>query len=264
MPIDQLALKESSMTRENKVKSILVTLDYPESGKSVFDVLPDEHKIKLDYRSFIHVEPVHVREMRNQQLNILDHTAVILTSRSGVDNFFRIAEEMRVELPTTFKYFCSNSAITNYIQKYITVRKRKMFTGKGPLTDLLRMVKAHKKEKFIFTCSNIRKPMIPDFLDEQEIDYTEAVMYKTVSSDLSDLEEVFYDIIVFYSPADIKSLFENFPDYEQNNTRIAAFGNSTKKAIEEAGLILDIFAPTPENPSIVTALQNYCTKVNKR
>ena len=252
----------TTMSRDKKVKSILVTLNYPESGKSVFDILPEEHKVKVDFRSFIHVEPVHVREMRNQQLNILDHSAVILTSRSGVDNFFRMAEEMRVELPTTMKYFCSNSTISNYIQKYITVRKRKMFTGKGPESDLLRLIKNHKQENFIFVCSNIRKPSIPNFLKDNGINYTEAVMYKTVSSDLSDLEEVFYDIIVFYSPADIKSLFENFPDFKQNNTRIAAFGNSTKKAIEEANLILDIFAPSPENPSIVTALRNYISKVN--
>lgn len=252
------------MTRENKVKSVLVTLNYPESGKSVFDVLDKDYKVKVDFRSFIHVAPVHVRELRAQQLNILDHSAIILTSKSGVDNFFRIAEEMRVELPATMKYFCSNSSITNYIQKYITVRKRKMFTGKGPEADFLRLIKNHNKENFLFVCSNIRKESIPNFLKNNEVTYTEAVMYETVSSDLSDLEEVFYDIIVFYSPADIKSLFENFPDFEQKETRIAAFGNSTKKAIEAANLILDIHAPSPENPSIVTALENYITKVNKR
>lgn len=251
------------MTREQKVKSVLVTLDYPESGKSVFDVLPKDFKVKLDFRSFIHVEPIHVRELRGQQLSILDHTAVILTSKSGVDHFFRIAEEMRVELPPTMKYFCANSSITNYIQKYITVRKRKMFTGKGPESDFLRIIKNHSKEKFLFACSNVRKDTIPDFLDEHKIKYTEAAMYQTVSSDLSDLGDVFYDIIVFYSPADIKSLFDNFPDFIQGNTRIAGFGSSTKQAIDEANLILDIHAPTPENPSIVTALQNYIAQVNK-
>lgn len=251
------------MTREKKVKSVLVTLNYPESGKSVFDILTDTYKVKVDYRSFIHVEPVHVRELRNQQLAILEHSAIILTSKNAVDNFFRIAEEMRVELPTTMKYFCANSSISNYIQKYITVRKRKMFTGKGPESDFLKLIKTHGKEKFLFPCSNIRKDTIPNFLKENGVDYTEAIMYKTVSSDLSDLEEVFYDIIVFYSPADIKSLFENSPDFQQNNTRIAGYGNSTKKAIEQADLILDIHAPSPEYPSIVTALQDYIGKVNK-
>ena len=179
------------MTRENKVKSVLVTLNYPDSGKSVFDVLNKDYKVKVDFRSFIHVAPVHVRELRAQQLNILDHSAIILTSKSGVDNFFRIAEEMRVELPATMKYFCANSSITNYIQKYITVRKRKMFTGKGPEADFLRLIKNHNKENFLFVCSNIRKDTIPNFLKNNDVVYTEAVMYETVSSDLSDLEEVF-------------------------------------------------------------------------
>lgn len=251
------------MSRENKVKSVLITQNYPESGKSVFDTLPEDHKIKVDYRSFIQVDPVHVRELRAKQLNILDHSAVILTSKNGVDHFFRIAEEMRTEIPATIKFFCSNDSITNYIQKYIMVRKRKMFSGKGPEADFLKVLKNHSKENYLFVCSDIRKDTLPDFLAAQKIKHTEAIMYQTVSSDLTDLEDVFYDIIVFYSPADIKSLFDNFPDFKQNNTRIAAFGNSTKAAIEEAGLVLDIFAPTLENPSIVTALKNYITKVNK-
>jgi len=250
------------MTRENKVKTILVTLNLPESGKSVFDDLELNHKIKVDYRSFIEVQPEPVRELRNQRLNILDHTAVILTSKNAVDNFFRIAEEMRVDLPATMKYFCTNDSIGNYIQKYIQVRKRKVFTGKGPESDFLRLLKAHSKEKYLFPCSDIRKPSIPNFMDANKIKFTEAVMYKTVSADLSDLKEVFYDIIVFYSPADIKSLYENFPDYMQAKTRIAAFGGTTRAAIEEANLILDIHAPSPEHPSMLSAVLEYLGKVN--
>lgn len=250
------------MTRENKVKTILVTLNLPESGKSVFDDLEQNHKIKVDYRSFIEVQPEPVRELRNHRLNILDHTAVILTSKNAVDNFFRIVEEMRVDLPAMMKYFCTNDSIGNYIQKYMQVRKRKVFTGKGPESDFLRLIKSHSKEKYLFPCSDIRKPSIPDFMAANKIILTEAVMYKTVSADLSDLKEVFYDIIVFYSPADIKSLYENFPDFVQNETRIAAFGATTKAAIEEANLILDIHAPSPEHPSMLSAVLEYLGKVN--
>ncbi len=250
------------MNRQNKVKSILVTQNLPESGKSVFDELEQNHKIKVDYRAFIQVDPEPVRELRNQRLNIIDHSAVILNSKNAVDHFFRIAEEMRVDLPATMKYFCSNESISNYIQKYIQVRKRKVFSGKGPESDFLRLIKSHGKETYLFPCSDIRKASIPDFLTEHKIKFTEACMYRTVSADLSDLKEVFYDIIVFFSPADIKSLFDNFPDFVQNETRIAAFGSTTKKAIEDANLLLDIHAPTPQHPSMLSAILEYLGKVN--
>ncbi len=250
------------MTRELKVKSILITQNLPESGKSVFDELEQKHKLKIDYRSFIQINPEPVRELRNQRLNILDHTAVILTSKNAIDNFFRIAEEMRVELPHTFKYFCANESISNYIQKYIQVRKRKVFFGKGPESDFLKMIKTHCKENFLFPCSDIRKPSIPDFFTHHKIIFTEAIMYRTVSADLSDLKEVFYDIIVFFSPADIKSLFDNFPDFVQNDTRLAAFGSTTHQAIEDASLIIDILAPSSEHPSMLSAIAAYVQKAN--
>jgi uroporphyrinogen-III synthase len=166
-------------------------------------------------------------------------------------------EELKVELPTTMKYFCINEGISLYTQKYTVLRKRKMFFGKGREPEFLKLVKSHPKEKYLFPCSDIRKDSIPNFLTENNIDYTEAIMYRTVNADLSDLENVFYDVIAFFSPADIKSLFDNFPDFKQNNTRIAGWGASTNKAIEEAKLVNNIPAPTPDSPSMTAAIEAY-------
>lgn len=250
------------MDKNLKVKSILVSQPRPETGKSVFDDLAAKYKLKLDFRSFIQVESVPARELRKKKLSVLDHSAVILNSKNAVDNFFRIVEEMRVELPADMKYFCINEGIANYIQKYTVLRKRKVFYGKGGEPEFLNLFLNHKNEKYLFPCSDIRKPSIPDFFAKNKLKITESCMYKTVSADLSDLEDVFYDIIVFFSPADIKSLFENFPHFKQNNTRIAAFGSTTQKALQEAQLLCNIPAPTPETPSIVSAIENYIKKVN--
>jgi uroporphyrinogen-III synthase len=251
------------MTKPAKVKTILISQPKPENGKTVYDSLAERFKVKVDFRPFIHVEQVPGKILRRNRIHVLDHSAVIFNSRNAVDNFFRVCEELKVELPTDMKYFCLNESISTYIQKYTVLRKRKMFCGKGPEADLFRLIKNHKSEKFLFPCSDIRKPSIPNFLTENNIDYTEAVMYKTVSSDLSDLEDVYYDIIVFFSPAGIQSLFENFPDFEQDDTRIAGFGNTTRKAIEDADLVLNIGAPTQESPSMVSALETYIKVVNK-
>lgn len=250
------------MTREQKVKSILITQSLPENGKSVYDDMVKKYKIKLDFRSFIHVEPLTPREIRNQKVSILDHTAVVLNSKNAVDNFFRVAQSMRIEVPVDMKYFCVNESISNYVQKYIVLRKRKMFHGKGTEKDFFALCKHHSTEKFLFPCSDIRRSNIPDFFQQQNLQFSECIMYRTVSSDLSDLENVFYDILVFFSPADIKSLFDNFPHFSQNNTRIAGFGETTKKAILDANLILDIEAPSPEYPSMVSALEAYIKRAN--
>jgi uroporphyrinogen-III synthase len=240
-----------------KVKSILVSQPDPGDKRTAYHVLAEKYKLKLDFRPFIQVESVPAKELRKKRLNILDHTAIILTSRSAVDNFFRCVEELKVELPTTMKYFCINEGISLYTQKYTVLRKRKMFFGKGREPEFLKLVKSHPKEKYLFPCSDIRKDSIPNFLTENNIDYTEAIMYRTVNADLSDLENVFYDVIAFFSPADIKSLFDNFPDFKQNNTRIAGWGASTNKAIEEAKLVNNIPAPTPDSPSMTAAIEAY-------
>jgi uroporphyrinogen-III synthase len=250
------------MTRENKVKSILITQPPPEPGKNVYEELAKKHKLKIDFRSFIHIEPLIAKEIRKQRVNILEHTAVIFNSRNAVDNFFKVCESQKIEMPADMKYFSLNEGISNYVQKYIVLRKRKMFSGKGTEKDFLQLCKAHSKEKYLFPCSDIRKPSIPDFLTAQKIAFSEFIIYRTVSSDLSDLADVFYDILVFFSPADIKSLYDNFSDFKQNLTRIAGFGDSTQKAILEHELILDIPAPTPDAPSMVAALEAYIKRAN--
>jgi len=240
-----------------KVKSILVSQPDPGDKKTAYHVLADKYKLKLDFRPFIQVESVPAKELRKKRLSILDHTAIILTSRSAVDNFFRCVDELKVELPTTMKYFCINEGISLYTQKYTVLRKRKMFFGKGREPEFLKLVKSHPKEKYLFPCSDIRKDSIPNFLDENSIEFTEAIMYRTVNADLSDLENVFYDVIAFFSPADIKSLFDNFPDFKQNETRIAGWGASTNKAIVAAELVNNIPAPTPNSPSMTAAIEAY-------
>ncbi|MFT5725143.1 MAG: uroporphyrinogen-III synthase [Bacteroidia bacterium] len=240
-----------------KVKSILVSQPDPGDKKTAYHALAEKYKLKLDFRPFIQVEPVPAKELRKKRLNILEHTAIILTSRSAVDNFFRCVEELKVEIPNTMKYFCINEGISLYTQKYTVLRKRKMFYGKGREPEFLKLVKTHPKESYLFVCSDIRKPSIPTFLTDNELKFTEAVMYRTVNADLSDLEEVYYDVIAFFSPADIKSLFDNFPDFKQNDTRIAGWGASTNKAIEAADLQNNIPAPTMDSPSMTAAIEAY-------
>jgi len=252
------------MTKEGKVKTILISQNKPEPGKkSIFDDLSAKYKLKLDFRSFIQVDPIPGREVRRNKVNILNHTAVIFNSKNAVDHFFRVVEELRVELPQDMKYFCITEGIGLYIQKYIFLRKRKVFYPKSNLEiDFLNLILLHKTEKYLFPCSDIRKSTIPDFFKKHKLNLVESVMYKTVSADLSDLENVFYDVIVFFSPADIKSLFDNFPNFKQNDTRLAAFGESTQKAIAEYQLVCNIPAPTKDNSSIVKALEIYIKAVN--
>lgn len=247
----------------NKVKSILISQPNPGDKKTVYHTLADKFHLKLDFRPFIEVEPIPGKDLRKNKVNILDHTAIIFNARNAVDNFFRVIEELRIDLPITMKYFCINETISLYIQKYTVLRKRKVFFGKGTEKEFLAEIKKHQYENFLFPCSNIRKNTIPDFLIANNIVFKESMFYKTISSDLSDLANVYYDVIIFFSPADIKSLFENFPDFKQNNTRIAGFGATTDEAIREAGLINNIPAPTVESPSMVTALEKYIIKANK-
>lgn len=248
--------------RERKVKSILITQPQPEPGKNVYEEFSKKHKLKIDFRAFIHIEPLTPREIRKQKVAFLDFSAIIFNSKNAVDNFFKIASEMKVEMPAETKYFSINEQVSNYVQKYIVPRKRKMFHGKGTEKDFLTLCKNHAKEKFLFPCSDIRKATIPEFFNKHKMNFTECIIYRTVSSDLSDLKEVFYDILVFFSPADIKSLYDNFPDFVQNNTRIAGFGSSTQGAIEEHKLILDIPAPSADSPSMLSALEKYVVRAN--
>ncbi len=249
-------------SRLEKVKSILVSQPEPKSANSPYHKLSEKYGLKIDFKPFIHIEPVSVKEFRKQKVDILSHTAVIFTSRNAVDHFFRICKELKVEMPSEMKYFCISDQTANYLQKYIVIRKRKIFTGSKTAQDLIEILKKHQKEKYIFPCSNIRKNDIPDFLSQNGYQYSEATMYRTVASDLSDLAHVNYDIIAFFSPSGINSLLVNFPDFKQNKTRIAAFGPTTAKAVRDAGLILDIQAPMPNAPSMTGALEAYIKKAN--
>ncbi len=249
--------------RLKEVKSILVSQPKPGGKKSPYYTLADKFGIKVDFRPFIQVDPISVKEFRKQKIDILNHTAVIFTSRNAVDHFFRMCIDLKIEVPADMKYFCISEQTANYLQKYIVVRKRKIFTGSRTAQDLIEILKKHKNEKYIFPCSNIRKEDIPNFMKDNGYQLTEAIIYKTVASDLSDLDNVYYDIIAFYSPSGINSLFVNFPDFKQNDTRIAVFGPTTAKAAREANLIIDIEAPLPNAPSMTGALELYVKKANK-
>ncbi|HQV00974.1 MAG: uroporphyrinogen-III synthase [Bacteroidia bacterium] len=246
-----------------KVKSILVTQPKPETEKSPYFDLAKKYNLKIDFRSFIHVEGIQAQEFRKQKVNLLDYSAVVLTSKHAADHFFRICTEMRITDVERFKYFCISESTAYYLQKYVQFRKRKIFFGKSTINDLMDLIKKHRKEKFIVPCSDVHKQEIADTLSENSIDFEKAVIYKTVCSDLSDLAKVNYDMLVFFSPSGITSLFKNFPKFKQNNTRIAAFGATTSLAVTDAGLKLDIKAPVPEAPSMTMAIEQYVKKVNK-
>lgn len=248
--------------RVKPVKSILVSQPKPKDGKSPYYKLADKYGIKVDFRPFIQVDPVDVKEFRNQKIGLLDYTAVIFTSRNAVDHYFTMCKEVKAEVPADMKYFCISDQTAHYLQKYITIRKRKIFTGVRTAIDLIEVLKKHPDEKYLFPCSNIRKDDIPNFLKENNYAFDEVVLYKTVASDLSDLAEIKYDIIAFFSPSGINSLFVNFPDFKQENTRLAAFGPTTAKAVKERGLILDIEAPLPNAPSMTGALELYIKQAN--
>ena len=247
-----------------KVKTILVSQPEPKIENSPYFDLQEKQKVKIDFRPFIHVEGVSAKEIRLQKVDINNYTAIILTSRNSVDHFFRVAEEMRFKVPDTMKYFCQSEAVAFYLQKYVVYRKRKIYVGKRTFPELIKLIKKHKEEKFLLPSSDKLKPLIPNELDALGVNWKRAILYKTVVSDLSDLEDVFYDILVFFSPSGIDSLFKNFPEFKQNNTRIAVFGNSTVKAATAAGLNCNITAPSPETPSMTMALEKYIKGVNKK
>jgi uroporphyrinogen-III synthase len=246
-----------------KIKKILVSQPKPESAKSPYFDLAEKTNVQVDFRPFIQVEAVSSKEFRQTRIQILDHSAVIFTSRTAIDHFFRICEETRVTVPDSMKYFCISEATAYYLQKYIVYRKRKIFYGNGRFDDLMEVMKKHKGEKFLVPLSHIHKQEIPELLDKGGYDYTKAILYKTITSNLSDLKDVNYDILVFFSPSGIKSLIQNFPDFEQNTTMIASFGPTTAKAVQEAGLRLDIQAPTAQAPSMTMALEQFIKKHNK-
>ena len=246
-----------------KVQTILVSQPEPKIDNSPYFDLIEKQKVKIDFRPFIHVEGVSAKEIRQQKVDLNNYTAIILTSRNAIDHFFRVAEEMRFKVPDSMKYFCQSEAVAFYLQKYVVYRKRKIYVGKRTFSELSPLIKKYKDEKFLLPNTDKVKDEVPDTLNALGVDWKQATFYKTVISDLTDLADVYYDILVFFSPSGIDSLFHNFPDFKQNETRIAVFGDTTIKAVEERGLRVDIAPPTPETPSMTMALEKYIEKINK-
>ncbi len=247
-----------------KVKNVLVSQPKPaDLDKSPYGELCKKFNLKIDFHKFIKIEPVTAKEFRQAKGSLQGHTAVILTSRHAVDHFFRISKELRHEIPDSTKYFCISESTAYYLQKYVQYRKRKIFYGKQNFADLMEVLKKHKDETFLVPSSDIHKQSMFEMLDKEGIEYNRAIIYKTVASNLSELEINNYDVIIFFSPAGVQSLRKNFPDYQQNSSLIAAFGPTTAKAIKEAGLRLDIPAPTKSAPSMAMALDQYLTNLAK-
>ncbi len=253
---------EQFVEKYKEVKTILVSQPKPE--RSPYYDLEKKWGLTIDWRPFIHVEGVTEKEFRKNRVKPDEFTAIIFTSRNAIEHFFRICEEMRVKMPQDTKYFCLTEAIARYLQKFIVYRKRKVFVGKRKVEDLANYFQKHKEEKFMLPCSNLGSKDVVKFLEEKNLNYKGLMMYRTVASDLSDLSDVTYDILVFFSPLGIHSLYENFPDFKQNETRLAVFGNSTEKAVHSRDLVANIKAPSPESPSMAMALENYLQKSNIR
>lgn len=246
-----------------RIKNILISQPEPIDKKSPFFDLADKYNIKIDFKKFIKIEPIPAIDFRKNRIRILDNTAIIMTSKTAVENFFRICKETRVEVPDRMIFFCVSEAFALYLQKFIMYRKRKIFFPKTKDKSLKDLILKHPDERYFFPCSDVTNNDLPQFLKENDVKFTLGILYKTVSVDLTDLNINNYDIISFFSPSGIKSLFENFKNFKQDNIKIAAFGDSTIKAVKETGLNLDIEAPTPQAPSMKMALEQYIKKYNK-
>lgn len=247
-----------------KIKKILVSQPKPTSEKSPYFDIAEKYGVNIEFRPFIKVESVTPKEFRQQKVSILDHTAVVFTSRHAIDHFFNLCAELRVTIPETMKYFCTSEAISLYIQKYVQYRKRKVFFGNtGKFADLLPYIVKHPAEKYFVPMSDVHNDEIKDLLDKNKIQHTEAVMYRTVSNDFGPDEVFDYDMLIFFSPAGIQALKKNFPDFEQKEIAIGSFGPATAKAVKEAGLRLDLEAPTVDAPSMPAALDKFIAEHNK-
>ena len=248
-----------------KIKSILVSQPKPASEKSPYYDIAEKYRVIIEFRPFIKIESLSAKEFRQQKVSILDHTAVIFTSRHAIDHFFTLCSELRVTIPETMKYFCNSEAIALYIQKYVQYRKRKIFFGStGKFADLLPFIVKHNTEKYFVPMSDVHNDEIKNALDSKNIVNTGAVMYRTVSNDFTPEEKFDYDMLLFFSPAGINSLIKNFPNFEQKDTLIGCFGPATAKAVKDAGLRLDLEAPTAAAPSMPAALDQFIGEYNKK
>lgn len=246
-----------------KVKSILISQPKPE-GRSPYSLIERKYKLKIDFRPFINVEEITAIEFKKQRISILNHDSVIFTSKNSMDHYFGLCEKMRLRVPETTKYFCVSEAIAHYLQNFITYRKRKIFIGEQSFASLIPLMKKFPESKFLYPCSNILKERPNPSLENSGLEYTKAQMYKVVCSDLSDLMDVKYDILVFFSPTGIKSLKQNFPNFEQKETRIAVFGKTTLDSVKDNNLKADIKVPNKTASSMSMALDQYIKLANKR
>ena len=249
------------------IKKILVSQPKPTSERSPYYDIARDSNVELVFRPFIKVEGITAKEFRHQKVNILDYTAIVFTSRHAIDHFFTLAKEMRVSIPEDMKYFCVTETIALYIQKYVQYRKRKVFFGTtGKIQDLVPSMVKHKSERYLVPLSDVHNDDVKNLLDSKKLQHTECYMYRTVSNDFTE-EEVKnfdYDMLIFFSPTGIHALTKNFPDFQQGDVRIGTFGPSTAKAVNEAGLRLDLQAPSAEFPSMTAALSAYLKKANKK
>ena len=242
------------------IKKILVSQPKPSSEKSPYYDIASRFEVEMVFRPFIKVEGLTAKEFRQQKVSVLEHTAIVFTSRHAIDHFFNMAKEMRVAIPEDMKYFCVTETIALYIQKYVQYRKRKVFFGEtGKIDDLLPIMVKHKQEKYLVPMSDVHNDSLKTMLDAKKLHHTECVMYRTVSNDFTpeEVKDFDYDMLVFFSPSGIEALLKNFPDFKQGDLAIATFGPATAKAAKEAGLRLDLEAPSEKYPSMTGALQHY-------
>lgn len=248
-----------------KIKKILVSQPKPTTEKSPYFDISEKYNVKIDFRPFIKVEPVSVKDFRAQKISILDYTAIIFNARHGIDHFFRLSEELRITIPETMKYFCVSETVALYLQRYIQYRKRKVFfSPTGKHSDLVPVLNKHADEKYLMITSDVHNEEMMTTLENSKIKFDKAVMYRTVSNDFEQGEEFDYDMLVFFSPVGISSLLKNFPNFEQEDIQIACFGTTTAQAVRDAGLRLDLETPTPKFPSMTMALDNFLKEYNKK
>lgn len=245
-----------------KIKSILVSQPAPNESSPYLEMAKKE-KIRIDFRPFIHVEGVDAKELRTQKIDLSQFTGIIFTSKNAIDHYFRLAEEMRFSVPDSMRYICQTEAIANYLQKHIVYRKRKISFGERNFADLLPLFKKFPTEKYLIPAGETLSADTLKVLESSTIDWTRATMYRTVSSDLSDITLDEYDMLVFFSPQGIRSLGTNFKDFVQNNTKIAVFGTTTEMAAKEAGLVVNVMAPSKESPSMTIAIEKYIRSTTK-
>ena len=247
------------------IKKILVSQPKPSSEKSPYFDIAERYGVEMVFHPFIKVEGLSAREFRQQKISLSEHTAVVFTSRHAIDHFFQLAKELRFAIPDDMKYFCITEQVALYIQKYVQYLKRKIFFGStGKIADLLPQMVKHKNERYFIPQSDVHTDEIKNLMESKKLRHTEGVMYRTVPNDLESDQPLDFDMVVFFSPSGVQSLLKNFPNFQQGKIAIATFGPTTAKAVKDAGLRLDLEAPTPQYPSITSALNAYIAEANKK